>query len=118
MAGSIGAAPRRGVGVAVAATLVNPYLFRLWTYPLDRGVASAFSPAIVEWRPPDLAAPELFVARLLLPLALVVLWRSRASVAHPFVILMAAGWTFAALGVGPVRPDRGRDARGGSWPRQ
>jgi hypothetical protein len=91
-------------GVAVVATLVNPYLFRLWTYPLDRGVASAFSPAIVEWRPPDLAAPELFVARLLLPLAVVVLWRSRASVAHPFVILMGAGWTFAALGVARFVP--------------
>jgi hypothetical protein len=91
-------------GVAVAATLVNPYLFRLWTYPLDRSVASAFSPAIVEWRPPDLAAPELFVARLLLPLALVVLWRTRASTAHPFVILLAAGWTFAALGVARFVP--------------
>jgi hypothetical protein len=91
-------------GVAFAATLVNPYLFRLWTYPLDRSVASAFSPAIVEWRPPDLAAPELFVARLLLPVALVALWRARASAAHPFFILMAAGWTFAALGAARFVP--------------
>ncbi len=111
LARRLGSWPDRSVGplavasgVALAATLVNPYLFRLWTYPLDRGVASAFSPAIVEWRPPDLAAPELFVARLLLPLAVVVLWRTRASVAHPFVILMAAGWTFAALGAARFVP--------------
>ncbi len=111
LARRIGSWPDRSVrplamasGVAVAATLVNPYLFRLWTYPLDRSVASAFSPAIVEWRPPDLAAPELFVTRLLLPVALVALWRARASAAHPFFILMAAGWTFAALGAARFVP--------------
>jgi hypothetical protein len=88
----------------LAATIVNPYGFRLWTYPLDRGVASAFATEIVEWRPPDLGAPELLVFRLLIPVALLVLWRTRGVGVHPFVMLLAAGWTFAALAVARFVP--------------
>jgi hypothetical protein len=91
-------------GVAAAATLLNPYGIRLWAYPLDRGVASAFATEIVEWRPPDLGAPELLVFRLLLPLVVLALWRGRAASTHPYVILLAAGWTFVALAVARFVP--------------
>lgn len=92
---------------AIVATVVNPYGLRLWTYPLDRGVASAFATEIVEWRPPDLGAPELLVFRLLLPAALLLLWRSRTASAHPFIILLAAAWTFVALAVARFVPIAG-----------
>ena len=100
-----GAWPRRasgpilGAGLAgVAAMVVNPYGPRLLAYPFDRSVASAFSPAIVEWASPDFGAIELLPFRVLLaallPLAIWVPARSR----DPFLSLAAAAWVFAALG--------------------
>jgi len=114
LANRLGDWPRRSVRpialVAVgagAATVLNPYGLRLWTYPLDRGVASAFATEIVEWRPPDLGAPELFVFRLLIPVSLFVLWWARARSPHPFIILLVAGWTFVALAVARFVPIAG-----------
>lgn len=89
--------------VSVAATVINPYGIRLWTYPLDRGVASAFATEIVEWRPPDLGVPELAVFRLLLPLTLLAL-RGPAARIHPYVVVLAVSWTFVALGVARFVP--------------
>ena len=93
---------------AIVATVVNPYGLRLWTYPLDRGVASAFATEIVEWRlarsrgtravglpaaPPGRSAPSVGgVAR-----------RQR----DPFIILLAAAWTFVALAVARFVPIAG-----------
>ncbi|MGH2393647.1 MAG: hypothetical protein ACRDGH_09155, partial [Candidatus Limnocylindria bacterium] len=67
-------------------------------YPFDRLVASAFSSAIVEWRPPEFGAPEVLPYRLLLVAVVLsaVGWRHRTV--DPFLLLAAAGWTFAALG--------------------
>lgn len=100
-----GAWPRRTVRpllvaslAGVAATLVNPYGLRLLVYPFDREVASAFSPAIVEWGSPDFGAVELLPFRLFLAgLLLVTLWLPARS-RDPFLLLTAAAWTFAALG--------------------
>ena len=100
-----GAWPRRSyvpmvaAGLAgVAAMLVNPYGPRLLIYPFDRAVASAFSPAIVEWGSPDFGAVELVPFRVLLaallPLAIWIPARAR----DPFLLLAGAAWTFAALG--------------------
>ena len=97
--------PRRAVspivlaGLAgVAATVLNPYGVTLLTYPFDRDVASAFSPAIVEWRPPDLGAVELLPLRVLLAgLVVVAVWYPARS-RDPFLLLAATAWTFAALG--------------------
>jgi hypothetical protein len=100
-----GAWPRRSYGTivasglaSVAAMLVNPYGPRLLIYPFDRAVASAFSPAIVEWGSPDFGAVELLPFRVLLaallPLAIWVPARTR----DPFLLLAAAVWAFAALG--------------------
>ena len=114
LAGRVGDWPPRSVrplAIAalggIAATALNPYGLGLWAYPLDRGVASAFTTEIVEWRPPDLGAPELVVFWLLIPAAVVVLWRARVTSPHPFIILLAAGWTFAALGVARFVPVAG-----------
>jgi hypothetical protein len=100
-----GAWPRRAAGpilvaglAGVAAMVLNPYGLRLLAYPFDRAVASAFSPAIVEWGSPDFGAIELLPFRVLLAvLLLVAIWipaRSR----DPFLLLTAAAWTFVALG--------------------
>ncbi len=93
------AAPIATAGFAgVAATIVNPYGPWLLVYPFDRAVASAFSPAIVEWGSPAFGAVELLPFRVLLAaLLLVAIWipaRSR----DPLFVLTAAAWVFAALG--------------------
>ena len=97
--------PRRRVwpltvaGLAgLSAMLLNPYGVRLLSYPFDRGVASAFSPAIVEWRSPDFGAVELMPFRLLLAGLLLVAISFPARPRDPLLLLAAAAWTFAALG--------------------
>jgi hypothetical protein len=100
-----GAWPRRPyrpvvlAGLAgVGAMLVNPYGLWLLVYPFDRAVASAFSPAIVEWGSPDFGAAELLPYRLLLAALLpVAVWLPARS-RDPVLLLTAAAWTFAALG--------------------
>jgi hypothetical protein len=97
--------PHRSYGPIVAAglagaaaMLINPYGPGLLIYPFDRAVASAFSPAIVEWGSPDFGAVELLPFRVLLaallPLAIWIPARSR----EPFLVLTAAAWVLAALG--------------------
>ena len=100
-----GAWPRRPfrpivvAGLAgVAAMLVNPYGVRLLIYPFDREVASAFSPAIVEWGSPDFGAVELLPYRVLLAALLPVAVWFPARSRDPLLLLTAAAWTFAALG--------------------
>ena len=100
-----GAWPRRSVAplllaglAAVATTVVNPYGLRLLAYPFDRSVASAFSPAIVEWGAPDLGGVELLPFRLLLAgLLFVAIWYP-ARPRDPLLLLAAVAWTFLALG--------------------
>ena len=100
-----GAWPRRPLGPillaglgGIAAMLVNPYGPSLLAYPFDRGVASAFTPVIVEWRSPDFGAIELLPFRLLLAgLLLAAVWLP-ARARDPYLLLTAAAWTFAALG--------------------
>jgi hypothetical protein len=82
----------------VAVMVVNPYGPRLLAYPFDRAVASAFSPAIVEWGSPDFGAIELLPFRLLLAALLAVAVWIPARSRDPFLLLAAAAWTFAALG--------------------
>jgi hypothetical protein len=97
--------PRRAVGpiaaaglAGVAVTFVNPYGPWLLVYPFDRAVASAFSPAIVEWGSPDFGPLELLPFRVLLAaLLLVAMWITARS-RDPFLLLTAAAWVFAALG--------------------
>jgi len=83
---------------SVAAAVVNPYGPALFVYPFDRAVASAFSIDIIEWRSPDFRAPELLIARVLVAsaLLLVAAWPPRRR--DPYLLLVAAAWTFAALG--------------------
>ena len=82
----------------VATTVVNPYGAGLLLYPFQRDVASAFAPAIVEWRSPDFGAPELLPFRVLLAAVLLVIVWSPGRARDPFLLLAAAAWTFAALG--------------------
>lgn len=101
----LGAWPRRAAGPLVvaglaglAATVLNPYGAGLLAYPFDRDVASAFTAAIVEWRPPDFGAAELVPFRVLLAgLLLVAIWHP-VRPRDPFLFVAAAAWTFAALG--------------------
>ena len=83
---------------SLVAAMVNPYGPALLLYPFDRAVASAFSFDIIEWRSPDFRSPELLVARVLIAslLLLAAAWPRRRR--DPFLLLTAAGWTFAALG--------------------
>jgi hypothetical protein len=86
-----------GLG-GLAAAVVNPYGPALLLYPFDRDVASAFSPAIAEWGPPDFGALELMPFWLLLAVVvLMTAWHPGRS-RDPFLLLSAAAWTIAALG--------------------
>ena len=83
---------------AIATTVVNPYGVVLLAYPFDREVASAFSGAITEWRPPDFGTVPLWPMRALLAvMVLVAIW-ARGRSRDPFLLLSAAAWTFVALG--------------------
>ena len=100
-----GAWPRRPIGpllvagaAGMVAAVINPYGPALLTYPFAPEVASAFSPAIVEWRSPDFAALELWPFRAILAGLLLVAVRSDDRPRDPFLLLSAALWTFAALG--------------------
>jgi hypothetical protein len=87
-----------GLG-GIAAAAVNPYGPALLLYPFDRDVASAFSPAIAEWGPPDFGAPGLAPFGLLLVVVvLMTALRRPGGSRDPFLLLSAAAWTFAALG--------------------
>ena len=99
-----GSWPRRPVGPLVvaglgglAAAALNPYGPALLVYPFDRNVASAFSPAIAEWGPPDFGTIELLPFGVLLVVTvLMTVWQRRRS-RDPFLLLTATAWTFAAL---------------------
>lgn len=101
----LGSWPRRPIWPLAAAALgglaaaaVNPYGPALLAYPFDRNVASAFSPAIAEWGPPDFGTLELLpFGVLLVVVVLTTAWQRRRS-RDPFLLLTAAAWTFAALG--------------------
>ncbi len=82
---------------ALGALLVNPYGPGLIAYPLDAGVASAFSRDIAEWAPPDLAAPGLLGFTLALVVAVVALVLPGRRPGDPIVVLLAAAWTGLAL---------------------
>jgi hypothetical protein len=82
----------------MVAAGINPDGPALLTYPIAPEVASAFSPAIVEWRSPDVAAHELWPFRAILAGLLLVAVRSDHRPRDPFLLLSAALWTFAALG--------------------
>ena len=100
-----GSWPRRSLrpmvlaGVAgIGATLVNPYGPWLLAYPFDRAVASAFTPVIAEWTSPDFGATELWPFRALLAGLLLISAWFPARRRDPYLLLLAAAWTFAALG--------------------
>jgi hypothetical protein len=97
--------PHRAVGpllwagaAGILGTFANPYGPGLWAYPFDREIASAFSPVIIEWRSPDFGAVTFLPARMLLAASLLAaVWVPR-RLRDPFLLLVAAAWTFAALG--------------------
>lgn len=82
-------------GLATAA--VNPYGPALLVYPFDRNVASAFSPAIAEWGPPDFGSIDLLPFGVLLVVVVLMTARRRGRSRDPFLLLTAAAWTFAAF---------------------
>ena len=103
----LGSWPMRGhrpLGVASLAALLalvlNPAGFRLLTYPLDPTVASAFNPAITEWRMPDLLSLAYLPFTIVLVgtvVAIVIPAVRRHLMADPVLLLLALGWTVAAL---------------------
>jgi hypothetical protein len=118
--------------VALAALALNPYGLAIPLYPFDPAVASAFHPAIDEWRSPDFSEVGLLTMRLLVSGGLVVAIALRDRLRDPLFLLLAVGWTFVALGsvrfiliAGPMlvlalAPAVGEAARtwmGGTWSR-
>jgi hypothetical protein len=84
--------------VALFALALNPYGPTIPLYPFDPAVASAFHPAIDEWRSPDFTDIGLLTMRALIVGTLLVVAATPDRLRQPFFLLLAAGWTFAALG--------------------
>jgi hypothetical protein len=87
-------------GVTLLGLAINPAGLALIAYPVDTAVASAFHPAIAEWRPPHLLALGYlpFTAALAsIAAALVIPSTRRRMLREPLMLALAVGWTLAAL---------------------
>ncbi|HEX6868042.1 MAG TPA: hypothetical protein VF119_04505 [Candidatus Limnocylindrales bacterium] len=84
--------------VGVATIAIDPAGPALFGYPFDPRVASALHAAIDEWRSPDFGALGLVGLRVVLAGAALVAIALRGRHRDPLLLLLAAGWTFLALG--------------------
>jgi hypothetical protein len=87
-------------GLALAGLAINPAGLALVAYPADPAVASAFHPAIAEWRSPDLLALGYLPFTGVLAgsvAALIIPSTRRRMLREPLLLALAVGWTLAAL---------------------
>jgi len=84
--------------VAVAALAVGPNGVEIVTLPFNGQVGNPFTLAIAEWRSPQFTEPGFVALRIVLAGAALVALGLRGRGRDPLLLLMAAGWTFLALG--------------------
>ncbi len=82
--------------VCVAAIVLNPNGFRLYTYPFETLGSHAIQTFIQEWQPPDFTsrAVQPFLVFLILSLVALVIARPRVSLAS---LILYAAFTYASL---------------------
>ena len=84
--------------VAIAAFAVGPNGLDILTLPVNSQVGSPFLGAIAEWQSPQFAEPGFAAFRVVLAGTALVALGLRARDRDPLFLLLAAGWTFLALG--------------------
>lgn len=84
--------------VAIAAFAVGPNGIDILTLPINAEVGSPFLGAIAEWQSPHFTDPGFATLRVVLAAAALVALGLRARGRDPLFLLLAAGWTFIALG--------------------
>ncbi|MFL5675183.1 MAG: hypothetical protein ACJ779_09260 [Chloroflexota bacterium] len=87
--------------VAIAAFAVGPNGPDILLLPFNTrvaGLGTAFLPAIAEWQSPDFYDPGFIALRVVLAGAALLALGLRRPRRDPLFLLLAAGWTFLALG--------------------
>ena len=84
--------------VALAAYVINPYGVEILGLAGNGQVGNAFLPAIAEWQPPAFGEVGFGALRIVLAAGILVAFGLRGRRRDPFLLLLAAGWTFLALG--------------------
>ena len=84
--------------VAIAAFAVGPNGLDILTLPINSRVGSPFLGAIAEWQSPPFSDPGFAALRVVVAGAALVALGLRARDRDPLFLLLAAGWTFLALG--------------------
>ena len=83
--------------VALVALVVNPYGASILGLAANGDVGNAFLQNIVEWQPPRFDELEFTALRLALTAVMLVAFALRGRRRDPFLLLLAAGWTFMTL---------------------
>ena len=87
-------------GLAIVAFAIGPNGLDIITLPFNSQAGNAFLPAIAEWQSPDFNEAGFATLRVVLAAAVLVAFALRGRSRDPFLLLLAAGWTFMALGAG------------------
>ena len=84
--------------VAIVAFAVGPNGLEILTLPFNGQVGNPFTGAIEEWRSPAFGDPQFEALRVMLAATALLALGLRARGRDPYMLLLAAGWTFLALG--------------------
>ena len=84
--------------VALGALVVNPYGVGILGLAVNGDVGNAFLPDIAEWQPPRFDDIGFAALRVALAAVILVAFALRGRRRDPLMLLLAAGWTFMALG--------------------
>ena len=84
--------------IAIAAFAVGPNGLEILTLPFNGQVGNPFTGAIAEWQSPPFGEAGFAAFRVVLAATALLALGLRARGRDPFMLLLAAGWTFLALG--------------------
>ncbi len=84
--------------VALAAFVISPNGVDILSLPFNSQVGSPFLTSILEWQSPHFGDAGFATLRVVLAATALVALALRGRRRDPFMLLLAAGWTFIALG--------------------
>jgi hypothetical protein len=84
--------------VAVAAFAIGPNGLDIISLPFNSQVGSPFLAAITEWQSPHFGDAGFATFRVVLAAVILLAFALRGRARDPMLLLLAAGWTFIALG--------------------
>jgi hypothetical protein len=84
--------------LAVVAFAIGPNGLDIISLPFNSQVGSPFLAAITEWQSPHFGDAGFATFRVVLAAVVLIAFALRGRSRDPFLLLLAAGWTFIALG--------------------